>query len=178
MRKNVFLKRILILFCFCLLFAMQAPGYMRAGRTKCFSVTVKVGKKGVKESNYSVVDSVNHNGKNVDGDMDPLEVSYDEEVKLPFCQFQSKQGWNFKGWYLRDNISYKDQSKVKNLSSTDGDTVTLKAIWENPSGFHYKIPMSAASIFSTGNIVIWVGVGVLVVAIVVLSIVFVRKKKE
>ena len=244
MRKNVFIKGILILFCFCLLFAMQAPGSMRAGKTKSFSATVKVGKKGAKEKNFSVVDDVAHNGKKfiympkiqegykivnvstrpffkvnhteggeyefsvmpeditiyfeiepiryriafdgdktplnyVDGDMDPLEVNYDEEVQLPFCQFQSKQGWNFKGWYLRDNISYKDQSKVKNLSSTDGDTVTLKAIWENPSGFIYRSPnkMSTASIFSTGNIVIWVGAGVLVVAIVVLSIFFVKKKK-
>ena len=54
-------------------------------------------------------------------------VKYDETKSLTNngC---SKTGYNFGGWSYNGN-TYANQVGVKNLTATNGDTVTLKAIW-------------------------------------------------
>ena len=166
MRKNVFIKGILILFCFCLLFALQAPGSMRAGKTKSFSATVKVGKKGAKEKNFSVVDDVAHNGKKFIY-MPKIQEGYKivNVSTRPFIKVNHTEGGEYEFSVRPEDITiYFEIEPIRYRIAFDGDKTPPNK-------------MSTASIFSTGNIVIWVGAGVLVVAIVVLSIFFVKKKK-
>ena len=58
------------------------------------------------------------------GVMDDMTLAYDEEGTLPKASFV-RVGYTFAGW----SSGYADEDSVKNLSATDGATVTLKAQW-------------------------------------------------
>ena len=55
------------------------------------------------------------------------DVKYDADQKLTKNAF-TKTGYDFAGWQL-DSATYKDEDTVKNLTSEDGETVTLVAQW-------------------------------------------------
>ena len=64
------------------------------------------------------------------GTMEDLTMTYDEAAALPANAFTN--GTNFIGWSLSQtgSINFKDGAMVRNLSETDGDTVTLYALWK------------------------------------------------
>lgn len=64
-------------------------------------------------------------------------VKYDTAVTLTQNDY-SLNGWNFTGWNTKTDGSgtgYADKASVKNLSSTDGATVTLYAQWVQGEGY-------------------------------------------
>ena len=68
------------------------------------------------------------------GNMQTFSCLYDEVYTLPQNDF-SKLGNTFAGWSTSPSgpVEFSDFAKVKNLSSENGDTVTLYAVWkENP----------------------------------------------
>lgn len=72
-----------------------------------------------------------------DGAMEDIQAAYDQEIALPPNQFVriTEQGESvFNGWN-RDSAVYEtefaEQDTVKNLTSEDGATVTLYAIWDD-----------------------------------------------
>ena len=64
------------------------------------------------------------------GTMEDLTMTYDEAAALPTNAFT--KGTKFIGWSLSQtgSINFKDGAMVRNLSETDGDTVTLYALWK------------------------------------------------
>ena len=64
------------------------------------------------------------------GTMEDLTMTYDEAAALPTKAFTS--GTKFIGWSLSKtgSVNFKDGAMVRNLSETDGDTVTLYALWK------------------------------------------------
>ena len=69
---------------------------------------------------------------NAVGNMSNSKVTYDTDSTLPNNTY-SITGWTFAGWSINNdgNIDFKDNATIKNhLTSTDGDTVTLYAIWK------------------------------------------------
>ena len=74
-----------------------------------------------------------------DGEMESIEATYDEEYTLTANAF-TRAGYKFTGWNTEadgSGTSYEDGATVSNLTSTDGDTVTLYAQWEE-----YKITVT------------------------------------
>ncbi|MBO5883658.1 MAG: InlB B-repeat-containing protein [Clostridia bacterium] len=67
----------------------------------------------------------------VQGSMSNLNVKYDTTIKLPTNNY-SLTGWTFMGWTTSSNgsVVYKDAASVSNLSSVDGNTVNLYAVWK------------------------------------------------
>ena len=64
------------------------------------------------------------------GTMEDLTMTYDEAATLPANAFT--KGTKFIGWSLSQtgSINFKDGAMIRNLSETDGDTVTLYALWK------------------------------------------------
>jgi len=72
------------------------------------------------------------NANTGDGTMADQSFDYGTAKKLQKNTF-TKTGYNFTGWNTISSgagISYTDEESVKNLSATDGDTITLYAQWE------------------------------------------------
>lgn len=68
---------------------------------------------------------------NVTGSTASLSMTYDQSKALPECGF-TNAGYKFVGWSTDKNATtatYNAGQSVNNLSSTDGDTITLYAIW-------------------------------------------------
>jgi uncharacterized repeat protein (TIGR02543 family) len=71
------------------------------------------------------------------GEMQDINVKYDEQVTLPDNDFARTTDWGdstFMGWNRTADtktIEFSNQDIVSNLSSTDGDVVTLYAIWDD-----------------------------------------------
>ncbi len=74
--------------------------------------------------------AVNNSGK-----MSSLSCTYGEEYSLPSCTF-TNTGKSFAGWSTTadsEKAEYADEETIKNLSYTNGQAITLYAIWsENP----------------------------------------------
>ncbi|GCF92731.1 hypothetical protein NRIC_06220 [Enterococcus florum] len=77
--------------------------------------------------------SIGFNKNGGTGTMQDQELKYDEEKPLSANAF-SKTGYTFTGWNSQADghgeKSYTDQQTVKNLSATDGETITLYAQWQ------------------------------------------------
>lgn len=76
------------------------------------------------------------------GNMGEMLVTYDKVEKLDKNTYQ-KTGYHFIGWNTQANgsgLSYLDETTVKNLSSLQGDIVSLYAQW---SPNHYKVEFDA-----------------------------------
>jgi uncharacterized repeat protein (TIGR02543 family) len=71
------------------------------------------------------------------GEMQDINVKYDEQVTLPDNAFVRTTDWGdstFMGWNRTADtktIEFSNQDIVSNLSSTDGDVVILYAIWDD-----------------------------------------------
>jgi uncharacterized repeat protein (TIGR02543 family) len=71
------------------------------------------------------------------GSMSSMKLKYDTSYKLTANSFKRK-GYSFAGWNTKEDgsgKSYDDKKKVKNLSSTEGDSITLYAQW-TPNIYH------------------------------------------
>lgn len=62
------------------------------------------------------------------GSMDSITATYDQEISLPECAF-TRTGYDFNGWSEYTNSSNGSMTK-KNLTATQGATVTLYAAWK------------------------------------------------
>lgn len=71
-----------------------------------------------------------------EGTMTDQPFIYDESQELYVNGFK-KEGNTFKGWSTTPdgNLEYNDGQTVNNLSSTDGETVRLYAVWEDGGCF-------------------------------------------
>lgn len=82
-----------------------------------------------KANSYMIVFKGN---KNTTGNMDYQTIKYGKSKKLSKNSF-ARTGYTFKEWNTKadgSGTSYKNQEEVKNLSSKDGDTITLYAQWK------------------------------------------------
>jgi uncharacterized repeat protein (TIGR02543 family) len=75
--------------------------------------------------------SVSFNANGGEGTMDDQSFLYDHAKALTKNSF-NKVGYTFKGWSIEPTgaVAYEDAQTVLNLTSTDGDKVTLYAVWE------------------------------------------------
>ena len=70
-------------------------------------------------------------GEGGQGAMDSISATYDQEVTLPKNTF-TRPGYYFNGWSASSGASsgsYADEKPVKNLTTKQGETVTLYAAW-------------------------------------------------
>ena len=70
-------------------------------------------------------------GEGGQGAMDSISATYDQEVTLPKNTF-TRPGYYFNGWSASSGASsgsYADEKPVKNLTTKQGETVTLYAVW-------------------------------------------------
>lgn len=70
-------------------------------------------------------------GEGGQGAMDSIPATYDQEVTLPKNTF-TRPGYYFNGWSASPGASsgsYADEKPVKNLTTKQGETVTLYAAW-------------------------------------------------
>ena len=70
-------------------------------------------------------------GEGGQGAMDSIPATYDQEVTLPKNTF-TRPGYYFNGWSTSSGASsgsYADEATVKNLTTKQGETVTLYAAW-------------------------------------------------
>ena len=63
------------------------------------------------------------------GEMEDQTFTYGKAAELTANTF-TKKGYTFKGWTSSDGNIYNDKQNVSNLTSIDGGTVTLTALWE------------------------------------------------
>ena len=63
------------------------------------------------------------------GEMADQTFTYGKAAELTANAF-TKTGYTFKGWTSSDGNIYNDKQNVSNLTSIDGGTVTLTALWE------------------------------------------------
>ncbi len=66
-----------------------------------------------------------------EGSMTAQSFAYDSKQSLQANAF-TKEGYTFEGWATSadGNAAYLDEAQVLNLSATDGDSITLYAVWE------------------------------------------------
>lgn len=84
------------------------------------------------------------------GTMDSISAKYDENVTLTKNAF-ARTGYTFGGWGTASGgtlAGYLDGQSVSNLATTDGETVTLFAVWLENS---YTIAFSANASDITGS---------------------------
>lgn len=70
------------------------------------------------------------------GSMNNSNHTYDIAKNLTNCAF-SKEDYVFTGWSTTSNgsVEYSDGASIKNLTSTNGDTVTLYAVWRKANPY-------------------------------------------
>ena len=71
------------------------------------------------------------------GTMETLDLTYDQQAALPEPEF-TRPGYVFLGWSTSSSgrVRYEDGASVKNLTATQGKTVTLYALWR---AYSYEI---------------------------------------
>lgn len=84
-----------------------------------------------KNSTSSKTYTIRFNSNGGSGYMDDMTCKTDEYVTLDQNAFY-RDNYTFKGWatYSSGSVEYQDEARVYNLSTTNGDTVTLYAVWE------------------------------------------------
>lgn len=75
--------------------------------------------------------TIKFNANDGSGTMSDLSMTYDIAKNLTANTF-SKTGYTFQGWATSasGNVAHADKASVKNLTATDGGSVTLFAIWK------------------------------------------------
>lgn len=78
-------------------------------------------------------------GQGGSGSMPGKTYTYDQEGTLPENTLTAPQGKEFAGWALTPGgpIRYGDRAGVWNLTATEGETVTLYAVWRDPVRITY-----------------------------------------
>ncbi|MDE6029508.1 MAG: trypsin-like peptidase domain-containing protein [Clostridiales bacterium] len=71
--------------------------------------------------------TIKFDGNGGNGTMQDVSCVYDTALTLPQNNFV-KIGYSFVGWEYGDDV-YADKSKVKNLTTTDGEQIIFKAKW-------------------------------------------------
>lgn len=83
-----------------------------------------------------------------EGYTDPQVFTYDEAQRLMTNAF-THDGYTFTGWNTEPDgsgTSYADCTTVNNLTSVDGETITLYAQWQHPSPTPPTPPVTAHSV--------------------------------
>lgn len=117
---------------------------------------------------------VTSQSKDVKGYIKNTTLTYDDPQQLPKNKLK-RANYTFVGWNTQPDgmgTMYAQDATVVNLSSKKGDTVYLYAIWK-PNGN----AGTTASIFSEGSVLIYIGIGVLILSIAA-AVFYYRKKKE
>ena len=80
------------------------------------------------------------------GKMKALSATYGKNVKLTANAFK-RTGYKFAGWAKskKGKVAYKNKAKVKNLTATNGKTVTLYAVWKKAKASSVKLAATAAN---------------------------------
>lgn len=95
-------------------------------------------------------------------------------VALPKCYYK-REGYTFTGWNTKADgtgTNYADKEKVKDLTTVPNDVIHLYAQWKLTS------PPTTASIFSDGNLIIYIGCAVILVSVITAVIYSVKRKKS
>ncbi|MBR4727692.1 MAG: InlB B-repeat-containing protein [Clostridia bacterium] len=83
------------------------------------------------------------NSENATGTMDPQIFHYDENAKLLSAfAFTAQTGYHFIGWATAPDgaVAYTDEQPVRNLTTNDGETIILYAIYApNTYTVHFEI---------------------------------------
>lgn len=71
--------------------------------------------------------------------------TYDREKALPPCTLTAPSGLEFVGWAREAGgpVAFRDQDAVRNLSSVQGDNITLYAVWGTPLVTQYMDRLDA-----------------------------------
>ena len=76
------------------------------------------------------------------GEMAPVTAVYGEKVTLPACSFELR-GESFEEWRMTaddgSTSSYIDGARVRNLTATDGATVTLTAVFDRYDAQNFTV---------------------------------------
>ena len=76
------------------------------------------------------------------GEMAPVTAVYGEKVTLPTCSFELR-GESFEEWRMTaddgSTSSYIDGARVRNLTATDGATVTLTAVFDRYDAQNFTV---------------------------------------
>ncbi len=98
------------------------------------------------------------NGYDSDGEKTAsVECTYDSETEMPGCSF-IKSGYHFIGWNTEidgTGTYYYPGDKVKNLTSEQGGTVVLYAVWEH-DGYIVKYDANGGE-GQSAEIYVWTG---------------------
>ena len=76
--------------------------------------------------------TINYKSNGGSGTMEPSSYKYDEEKALPSNSF-TRTGYTFLGWSTKADATaaaFSNGASIKNLTSKNGDTVTLYAVWK------------------------------------------------
>ncbi len=95
-----------------------------------------------KANTYTI--AFNGNGS-TSGSMSNLSMTYDVAKNLTANAY-TKTGYTFNGWNTKadgSGTSYANKASVKNLTSTNGGTVTLYAIWQKNAVNSYTLTYNA-----------------------------------
>ena len=114
-----------------------------------------------------------NNAEDTVGTIGRKTANYNKDVAL--SNKVSRSGYELIGWNTQSDgmgTMFEPKGKVKNLTTTKGEIVTLYAIWK-PLG-----ASTTASIFSYGTGLIYAGAAVFVLAVVAAIIYSFRKKKK
>lgn len=96
--------------------------------------------------------NVKYNGNGATGSMSNSSHVYDTSKALSANKFK-KSGYNFLGWSKNSaatTATYMDKQSVKNLTSTNGDTITLYAVWSKHIHSYASKVTETATCSSTG----------------------------
>lgn len=79
-----------------------------------------------------------------EGEMEPQSFTYDKAQQLSTNEF-TYSSHEFSGWVSESGQYFSDGQEVSNLTSTDGETITLKAAWQTHdyTGTTYNITLHA-----------------------------------
>ena len=86
------------------------------------------------------------------GTMKTLSATYGKYVKLTANAFK-RMGYKFSGWAKKKNgkVAYKNKAKVKNLTATNGKTVTLYAVWKKAKASSVKSAVEKSAALAAGG---------------------------
>ncbi len=113
--------------------------------------------------------------KGVKGYINNTTLYYDQPQQIPKNNL-SRKGYTLVGWNTQPDgmgTMYAIDATVVNLSSKKNDVVYLYAIWK-PNGS----ASTTASIFSDSSVLIYIGIGILIVSIAAAVFYYRKKKRE
>lgn len=85
-------------------------------------------------------------GSGGSGSMPSQTLTYDQAAALPACTLAAPADQEFAGWALEAGgpVRYRDGASIRNLSDTQGETVTLYAVWRAPVENQYLERLESA----------------------------------